>query len=419
MKRLYDLFVLLFAGLAKSLSFCHTKTRLLVKGQRHTLSSIERFKSKRREELTWFHAASLGEYEQAKPVILSYRKSFPDQAILLTFFSPSGYENTIKKTQEPVDLITYLPFDTASNAKRFLEATNPKRVFFVKYEVWPNYLAEVRKKHIPLYLFSASFRSDQIYFKSYGGLFRQALGHFDHIFTQNSASVSLLEKIGIDKVSLSGDTRFDRVHMTRMNPKSFPELSPFTNGHKVMVIGSAWQEDMDILLPYINSMQGFQYIIAPHDINHQVIESWKAAIKHKSQRYSEWLKNPDIEAKLLFIDNIGMLSSLYQFAYIAYVGGAFGKGLHNILEPIAFGIPVVFGKLRKESKFPEAGIAELAGCGFSVENAVQLNTVLTQLQEGDRYVKACKASEEYVEANLGSATKIIDKVIQLEKKDER
>ncbi|WP_186757661.1 3-deoxy-D-manno-octulosonic acid transferase [Echinicola salinicaeni] len=410
MKVLYDFSVWAMSGMLRLTKGGKSKLARLVKGREGVIDQLKTFREGFSGKIIWFHVASLGEYEQAKPVIAAVKKTYFDSAVLVTFFSPSGYENVIKKAQANVDLITYLPFDTKSNVQQFLDIVKPQMIFFVKYDLWANYILEAKKRKIPLFLFSASMRKEQVYFQSYGGFFREVLNSFDHIFTQNQYTLSLLRKIGIEQVSIAGDTRFDNVQAISESPKKFPELEGFVKGTPVIVIGSAWQEDMELIIPFINKYSQYKYIIAPHDIDEKVVDKWSKAINKSSIKYSKIDEAGQGEQAVLFIDNVGMLSSLYQFAHIAYVGGAFGKGLHNILEPLAFRVPVIFGKLRKVSKFPEAVISQGAGCGFEVEDAASFEKILVDLEAVNAYKKAVESADVLVMENLGSAQKIIDGV---------
>ncbi|WP_215223344.1 3-deoxy-D-manno-octulosonic acid transferase [Echinicola shivajiensis] len=410
MKVLYDFSVWAMSGMLQLTKGGKSKLARLVKGREGVFDQLQTFRNGFSGKIVWFHVASLGEYEQAKPVIAALKKTYADSAVLVTFFSPSGYENVIKKSQPNVDIITYLPFDTNSNVQQFLNIVKPEIVFFVKYDLWANYILEAKNRQIPLFLFSASMRKEQVYFQSYGGFFRKVLKSFDHIFTQNKQTEDLLRKIEVEQVSIAGDTRFDNVQAISENPKKFPKLESFVNGAPVIVIGSAWQEDMDLIIPFINKYSQYKYIIAPHDIDQKVIDTWSKAINKSSIKYSE-IKEAELDKKeVLFIDNVGMLSSLYQFAHIAYVGGAFGKGLHNILEPLAFRVPVLFGKLKKVSKFPEAAISQGAGCGFEIVDAASFEKIIVDLEAINAYKKAAKSADVLVRENLGSAQKIISGV---------
>jgi len=407
MKLFYDFSLWAMSGALQLAKGGESKLARLVRGREKVFEELEAFRRGQSGELVWFHVASLGEYEQAKPVIEAFKDAYPNTLVLVTFFSPSGYENVIEKSQPNVDYITYLPFDTKSNAEKFLDLVKPSVTFFVKYDLWANYIFEAKKRNIPLFLFSASMRSEQIYFQSYGGFFRKVLNSFDHIYSQNQETLQLLQNIGIRNVSVTGDTRYDNVKEISAHPKKFLEVEAFVSGKPTFVIGSAWQEDMNLILPFINKYSHYKYIIAPHDINAEQIAGWQGQIKQKSIKYSEMSKKGGGEAEVLFIDNIGMLSSLYQFAKIAYVGGAFGKGLHNILEPLSFQVPVLFGKLKRVNKFPEAGISQQYGCGFEVANEEVFEKLVLDLERKEAYEQAVQSAKRLVEDNLGSAEKII------------
>lgn len=403
MRILYNLGMILLDRLMKIGSKRSAKLKLAINGRKNTFEAVKSFKKASPSPLVWFHVASLGEYLQAKPVIAAFKKEYPLWGVAVSFFSPSGYEQAIKKKQDWVDFMCYLPIDTPTNANRFVDLLSPDMVFFVKYDLWANTILAIKKRKIPLYLVAASFRKEQVYFSWYGKFFKDILLCFDHIFVQNQVSKKLLDELGVRKVSITGDPRFDNVYKTSLSPKLFPEIQQQLF-QKVMVLGSVWQEDMNNLIPFINQSKDIQFIIAPHDIDNEIIENWQKAITLPSIKYSEF-KNQELPQawKVLVIDNIGMLSSLYQFAHWAYIGGAIGKGLHNILEPLAFGIPVLYGPLKKVSKFPEAGISEEYGCGFPVKDESEIKSVIATLSEEKDYEKACKAAKKLVGDNLGSA----------------
>lgn len=400
----------LFSILVKLLQNSRPKIKQFVQGRKEVLDHIQEFKSKFKEDVAWFHVASLGEYEQSRPVILHFKKKKPEVKIAVSFFSPSGYEHVKRKNKGEADLLLYLPIDTPKNAREFLSELKPKYAFFVKYDLWANYIFEAKRQQIPLYLFSAAMREDQVYFQVFGGFFRKILQSFDHIFTQNERSIDLLHQINISSCTHVGDTRFDRVNQISSSPTRYEEVELFCNNIRTIVLGSVWEADMDVWIPWINSSQGYKFIIAPHDIDQVQIDKWMNQITLQSTKFSSKspiLRNVDV----LFIDNIGMLSSLYQYAYIAYVGGAFGKGLHNILEPLAFGIPVLFGELRKPKKFPEACISIEYGASGTIADLEALNTTITALEDPELYEKTCEASRQLVKENLGSARKIVEKVL--------
>jgi 3-deoxy-D-manno-octulosonic-acid transferase len=410
-KPLYDFSIRTFSKLADISKGAHSKLDKLVEGRKDLFEKLQHFRSDFKKPLAWFHVASLGEFEQAKPVITEFKKRLTGYGVVVSFFSPSGYDVISKKPQEDIDFITYLPFDTPGNAARFLDLLNPQLAFFVKYDLWANHILEVRNRNIPLFLFSASMRNEQIYFKSYGGFFRKILFSFDHIFCQNEQTQKLLESAGYKETTITGDTRYDRVNVIAGNPKPFPELEPYFKNKPTIVVGSAWEEDMKLIIPLINGNDHYNWIIAPHDIDAEQISEWQQQILKESVKYSELSTGKNVA--VIFIDNIGMLSSLYQFAEIAYVGGAFGKGLHNILEPLAYGIPVVFGDLRKPGKFPEAEISESFGCAFQIRDFSEFQKTIQSLSEEKAYLQAQKGALKLMNENLGSSKKIMDKVITI------
>ena len=410
-KPLYDFSIRTFSKLADISKGSHPKIEKLVEGRKDLFEKLEEFRMDFKKPLAWFHVASLGEFEQAKPVITEFKKRLTEYGVVVSFFSPSGFDVISKKPQEDIDFITYLPFDTPGNAVRFLETLKPQMAFFVKYDLWANHILEVRKRNAPLFLFSASMRNEQIYFKSYGGFFRKILFSFDHIFCQNEPTQKLLENAGYQRTTIAGDTRFDRVHAIAGHPRQFPELETHFKNKPTIVVGSAWEEDMKLIVPMINQDGNYKWIIAPHDIDDRQISEWQQQIQKTSAKYSELPQGKEVD--VMFIDNIGMLSSLYQYAEIAYVGGAFGKGLHNILEPLAFGIPVIFGDLKKPGKFPEAGVSESFGCSFQVKDFSEFQKTIQSLSEKKSYFQAQEGARKLMEENLGSAKKIMDKVITI------
>ncbi|MEB2775718.1 glycosyltransferase N-terminal domain-containing protein [Algoriphagus sp. D3-2-R+10] len=371
---------------------------------------LSEFRSINSGDLAWFHVASLGEYEQARPVIAELKRVQPTQLIAVSFFSPSGFDNVIKKPQSNVDFITYLPLDSKNHAEEFVNILSPRIVFFVKYDLWYHHIMAVKNGEILLFLFSASFRPDQIYFKR-DGFFRKILFQFDHIFTQNKDTFDLLNSIDYQQTSIAGDTRFDRVAETAKNYKEYPELANWVGEKPTLVAGSVWQQDMDLLIPLMNAHPEYRWIIAPHDLSPEPMNRWADQLSLSAIRYSQW--DSDQSPDVLFIDNIGMLSSLYQFARVAYVGGAFGKGLHNILEPLGFQVPVIFGKLKKTAKFPESAESQKKGCGFEVSDVESLKAVFEKLEKPDFYQQSADSARDWVEMNIGAAARIINKVEKL------
>lgn len=337
------------------------KLKKFVEGRKIVWSTLASH-IKPNEKWVWFHAASLGEYEQAIPILERFKKEHPHQKILLTFFSPSGYE--LRKNNPYADCTVYLPLDTYFNAKKFIEMVRPKAVFFIKYELWPNYLKHLYRNEVPVYLISAVFRKEQIFFQWYGGLYKNLLKGFTKIFVQNEESLRLAQNKGLENVLLSGDTRFDRVSaiLERDNQLSF--MDDFCEGKKVVVLGSSWKEDERFWLPIINDVKTtIKFVIAPHEIKPEKIEELRHKIQKSCVLFSERENNNLADFRVMIVDAVGYLSKIYAYANMAHVGGGFGHaGLHNILEPATFGIPVFFGP--NIQKFHEA--IELAALGGGI-----------------------------------------------------
>ncbi len=406
MNLLYAFFMELSTRILPVLGVFLPKIRHFLAQRENLFSSLKDFRTAHPGPLTWFHVASLGEYEQAKPVIAALKAKEPETWVVVSFFSPSGYEPTSRRPQAGVDYITYLPLDRKFWAERFVAVLQPIRSIFVKYDLWHHHLHALKKRGIPTYLIAASFRPEQSYFAWYGNFFSSMLAQMDWIFTQNEASIQLLSSQGIFQASLTGDTRFDRVVATAAQPLDFPAIKNWIQDRTTVVIGSAWEEDLNLLIPLIQSKPDWLWIIAPHAMDTAMMDRWALALGRPSQKYSQWKEEQ--APGILFIDNIGMLSSLYQFAHLAYVGGGFGKGLHNILEPLGFGVPVIFGKPIRASKFPEAAQSQAEGCGFPVANAKELQVVVAKLEQPEFYYQSVVASHRWVKANLGAATRIAE-----------
>lgn len=354
------------------------------------------------------HCASLGEYEQVFPVLTTLRKDFPDHKIVVSFFSPSGYE--IKKNAKDIDVAVYLPWDLKKNAVQFLESVNPELILFVKNEVWPNFMGEIKKRQIPSLLISASFRENQSFFKWYGGLMRKSLFTFKHIFTQDEASKQLLNGINYNSATVSGDTRFDRVNNQLKLNNTIEFLERFTNGKTTIVFGSSWPADDALFIPFINNYSdtNVKFIIAPHKISTQYTEALRSKIQKKVVSFSD-MKNQQLQDYDVFIlDTIGYLSSAYSYANIAYVGGAAGHtGLHNILEPAVFGIPIVIGK--NYHKFPEAEILIEKKGVLAVTNAQELGQTLKVFLDNPEKIKQTgQKNFDFIKNNTGAVIQIMD-----------
>jgi len=400
---LYELGIYLYYFIILLVSPFNPKARLWLSGRRQLLKRIGD-EIDPDKPLVWFHASSLGEFEQGRPVIEAFRKKRPDVKILLTFFSPSGYE--IRKSYQGADYIFYLPLDTRRNTRKFLNLIRPQWVVFIKYDFWYNFLNVLSKKRIRTYLISAKFRPDQTFFKQYGIWYRKLLTYFDHLFVQDEISVNLLLKINIKNVTLSGDSRFDRVVQIAADAKPISLIEKFTSGRFVIVCGSSWGKDEELIARYIdNKSNNACFIIAPHEIHSTHIKGLQEKIKKKTILFSELETGKAPDSEVLIIDNIGMLSSLYRYGQLAYIGGGFGAGIHNILEAAVYGIPVIFGP--NYTKFREATELIQKGGAFTISSYDELENLLITFQsDRDKLKTASNASRIYVNSNVGS-TEII------------
>jgi len=392
----------------KLLALFSPKIKLFVEGRKTVFQSLES-KISSSDKSIWFHAASLGEFEQGLPVMEKIKKEFPNHKIVVTFFSPSGYE--VRKNNSIADACVYLPLDTKSNAQKFLKLVHPDLVFFIKYEYWPNYLNELKKLNIKTYLISGIFRKNQAFFQWYGGFYRNALKAFDYFFVQNESSKLLLQKLGFNNVKISGDTRFDRVVSILERDNSLDFIKLFKNNTITIVIGSSWPKDESLLVNYINQTnEKVKFIIAPHNIKVEQIQELKNSITKKTVLFSE-KENTDLSNyDVLIVDTIGILTKIYSYAEIAYVGGGFGNpGIHNILEPATFGIPIIVGP--NFTNFAEAvALVHQEGC-VCVANQNELNDAFSNLisNEDIRHEKGHICST-FVQMNKG-ATNVIMKHI--------
>jgi 3-deoxy-D-manno-octulosonic-acid transferase len=386
----------------------NTKAKKWVTGRRHIFENLE-VAVAGNKNIIWMHCASLGEFEQGRPLLEKLKSQYPDYKFLLTFFSPSGYE--IRKNYQGADWIFYLPMDGARNAKRFLEIVNPSLVIFVKYEFWYYYLKKIKYRNIPLLLVSALFWKEMSFFKWYGALQRKMLSRFDHLFVQDETSKKLVDEIGLGNItSISGDTRFDRVIDIAEKAEPVAAIEQFTGINPVIIAGSTWPEDEIILKQAMNAIDNpsLKLIIAPHEIS----EKHLAAIKElfpSSIRLSQNLQFEisNFKLQILIIDNIGLLSRLYKYATITYIGGGFGKGIHNTLEAAVYGKPVVFGPVFH--KFKEAADLIQKGGAFSTDSAEHCTAVFKRLlTEKEAHANACASSRNYVYSNRGATKKIID-----------
>jgi 3-deoxy-D-manno-octulosonic-acid transferase len=404
-KTLYSIFVRLYPFAIRLVSPFNEKARLWEKGRKDIFLRLQQALAAS-GKLIWMHCASLGEFEQGRPVLEKLTAVDSDIKVLLTFFSPSGYE--VRKNYKGADYVFYLPIDSADNARRFFDIVKPVLILFVKYEFWHYYLTEAKKRNIPLFLISAIFRKNQPFFSTYGKFHRHMLACFTHFFVQNEESVALLQSIGIVKnVSLSGDTRFDRVIEIAENFEPISVIEAFCAGSDVIVAGSTWTEDDKELAHYANSKSNVKFIIAPHNIIKDRLEECRRLYRHSVLFSSLTLAKPATDVNTVVIDNIGMLGRLYKYATVAYIGGGFGEdGVHNVLEAAVYGRPVVFGP--EYDKFLEAIELIDADGATSVDNALELeNTFDRLLKKDEGYQEKCNSSLNYVYSKRGATDKII------------
>lgn len=403
---LYNLGLRAYATLGNMAVLFNKKIKKMVDGQRET-PDILRKGIAANDRVVWFHAASLGEFEQGRPIMERLRKNHPEYKILLTFFSPSGYE--VRKNYEGADVICYLPFDTHHNAKKFLELAHPEIAIFIKYEFWANYLSLLHQTGVKTYSVSSIFRPGQRFFKKWNPYSKLVLYHFDHFYVQNETSKKLLADIGINCVTVSGDTRFDRVLDIRNASKDLPIVEAFTHGQKTFIAGSSWELDEEIYIPYFANHNNWKLIIAPHVIDESHLTKIEKMLESNgisSVRYT------DLEAcqtaddgkdfRCLIVNCFGKLSSIYRYGKIALVGGGFGAGIHNVPEAAVYGIPVLFGP--NNQKFREAQVLKKIGAGFEFTDADTFKTQMDRFLADEDYLKETgNKSAEYIRNNAGAA----------------
>lgn len=407
---MYSIGIYLYALIVRLVAaFGHRKARAMVRGQ-HDTWRILREKINPNERYVWFHAASLGEFEQGLPLIERLRREHPSRKILLTFFSPSGYE--VRKDYKGADVVCYLPFDSPTAARRFIKLARPEMAFFIKYEFWRNYIDVLFKKSIPIYSVSSIFRPGQIFFRWYGRKYARCLRRITHFFVQNERSVELLRSIGVtDNVTIVGDTRFDRVIDIRNIAKSLPIVEQFAQAQDgapqpfVLVAGSSWQPDEDILLDYVNRHPEIRLVIAPHVVNDTHIQEIEQKLTTPALRYSKATPQNVQNYRVLIIDGYGLLSSIYRYATVAYVGGGFGVGIHNVPEAAVYGIPVIIGP--NHQRFAEAvALMENGGCK-SIERAEDFSAIMDDFLANPSHIAAAgSAAGRYINQNAG-ATPVI------------
>jgi len=404
---LYSLGLALYALLLRLAAPFNPKAAAWVAGRRGLLPRIAQALAAEAAPRLWVHCASLGEFEQGRPLIGGLREQYPGHKIVLTFFSPSGYE--VRKNWPGADYVFYLPLDTAAHAQQFVAAVRPALAVFVKYEFWYYYLRELRQQSIPAVVVAAIFRPSQVFFKPWGGFFRRILSQLSYIFTQNEASAELLRGIGLQRVRVAGDTRFDTVAATAAAPpRSLPLVEAFVaDGVPVLVAGSTWPEDLPALAPLLRKhARTMRFVVAPHEVSEAHLLEVEAAMPGLTVRYSQATPATVAEARLLLIDNVGMLSQLYRFGRFAYVGGAFGAGLHNTLEAAAFGLPVFFGP--RYQRFQEAVALVDLGCAFPAQSAHELELAFDRLYYNeDARLRVQDVSLDYVHQHAGATNRIL------------
>ena len=390
-------------GVSIAAIFDH-KIRLMWRGQRRAFRILKR-KVDPNAKYVWVHAASLGEFEQGRPIIERIRLEHPDYKILLTFFSPSGYE--VRKNYPGADIITYLPIDTVTNARRFLRTVRPVAAFFIKYEFWYNYLHVLRHRNVPVYSVSSIFRPDQVFFRWYGRQYAHVLKCFTRFFVQNEESRMLLEKIGIHEVEITGDTRFDRVMTIKSLAKELPIVESFVKGsEKVFVAGSSWGPDEDIFIPYFNKHKDWKLIIAPHVIGEVHLKQILSKLQRNTVRFTQTTPEEAATADCLLIDCFGLLSSIYNYGTVAYIGGGFGVGIHNTLEAAVWNMPVIIGPNNK--KFDEAqGLMQAGGC-FEIHDAAEFETLMNRFDTDKAFLKdSSEKAGQFVKGQAGATDRIL------------
>ena len=404
---LYNICIALYAQIVRVVALWNNKAKQWVEGRRGIFEDMAR-KINKADRIIWLHVASLGEFEQGRPIIEQIRKEHPEYKILLTFFSPSGYE--IRKNYEGADYIFYLPIDTPLNVKRFLDIAHPEIAIFVKYEFWLNYLYELKARNVRTFVISAIFRADSVFFKWYGSRWRQALDSYEQIFVQNEESQALLHKIGFDNVIIAGDTRFDRVAAIAQAAKKIDIVERFKADCRLFVAGSTWGPDEDILQELINSNPQIKFVIAPHEMNEGRIGKIIEATKGGAVRYTQCNEQTKFDGtQVLILDTVGILSSVYGYALWSYIGGGFGVGIHNTLEAATFALPIAIGPNYK--KFKEARDMVALGVATKVESAEELQRWFTPLRDSEQTLRQVSTTaKEYTSKHQG-ATSLIMKIV--------
>lgn len=407
MRRLYNFGIFCYKHLVASVSHRNPKAGKLTKGQKEIFPYLEKTLDKNGGYI-WIHASSLGEFEQGRPLIETIRRTYPERKILLTFFSPSGYE--VRKNYNQVDAVCYLPFDLPGNVRRFLDLVKPQSAIFIKYEFWANYLTELKKRNIPTYIISAIFRPKQIFFRFYGGYFRKMLHCFTRLYVQDENSRKLLDSIGVRNVSVVGDTRFDRVVEISNSTDPNPLLEKFVGEKFVWVGGSTWPKDEEIILDYFNRHPEQKLILAPHEIHEEHLQSIITRLKRPYLRYTQATEANVADADCLIIDCFGLLSSLYRYGKLAYIGGGFGVGIHNIAEAAVYSIPVIFGP--NYHRFKEAINLIDNGGAFPIHDAASFeSTIENFISNREALAQAGKSAGDYIKSHSGATAVIFKEII--------
>lgn len=403
---LYNIGIYIYDFLVHLAAIFSQKPRKMIRGH-WVVYDLLRQQMEKDAQYIWFHAASLGEFEQGRPLIERIRQRYPHYKVLLTFFSPSGYE--VRKNYSGADIVCYLPFDKPRNVHKFLNIVQPCMAFFIKYEFWNNYLTELHKRCIPVYSVSSIFRKEQIFFKWYGGFYRGVLKNFDQLFVQNETSRRFLSKIQVNKVTVAGDTRFDRVLEIQEQAKQLPLVKQFKGDSLTLVAGSSWPLDEDLFIEYFNNHPKMKLIIAPHEIDENHLVEIINKLKRPYVRYSKATEQNVTNADCLLVDCFGLLSSIYRYGEIAYVGGGFGVGIHNILEAAVYGIPVIFGP--KYHKFMEACELLQAQGAYSIKDYKDLDLLLDKMLVDPIFLKfSGNNAANYVQTHSGASEKILSKI---------
>ncbi|MBR3759115.1 MAG: 3-deoxy-D-manno-octulosonic acid transferase [Bacteroidaceae bacterium] len=406
---MYNLAIYLYLLAVKFVGLFSKKVKLMRKGHKQVFDILRQSIDKDSQYL-WFHAASLGEFEQGRPLIERIRKRYPQYKILLTFFSPSGYE--VRKNYEGADVICYLPFDTPRNVRRFLDLARPSMAFFIKYEFWQNYMKGLQRRGIPTYSVSSIFRPNQVFFRWYGGQYYKVLTRITHFFVQNEESLRLLATRGVTNATVVGDTRFDRVLEIHQAARQLPLVERFKGDcNKVLVAGSSWQPDEELFIDYFNRHPEMKLIIAPHVVDENHLAWIESRLNRPSMRYTRALgTNADLSrVDCLIIDCYGLLSSIYRYGEISYVGGGFGVGIHNVLEAAVYGIPVLFGP--NNQRFREARQLLAEGGAFEIHDATGFAATMDRLFADEAFLaQSGECAGRYVKDNAGAADAVLEAI---------